>query len=83
MIGLQQLFISFYSMQPLPTGHRVDMKACWSLAIPPEEMEFRELSESPKAAQVAANRATISSQAVVHSRPKDVELGPDVGVPQL
>lgn len=48
-------------------GHMMDMKEHWSLGTPPEEMELTEAG----------------AQARVPSRPREAELGPDVGVPQM
>lgn len=83
MIGFQQLLVTHYSVHPLPMGHRVEMKECWSLEIAPRGNGVQRWNEPPKAAQVAGDRARISSQAGVHSRPKEGEAGPAMGSPTV
>lgn len=46
---------------------------------PQRKWSSERLNEPPKAAQVAGDRARISSQAGVHSRPTEVEAGPAMG----
>lgn len=41
--GLQQLFLTHYSVSPLPMERSVETKECWSSEVLPEEMEFREV----------------------------------------
>lgn len=50
---------------------------------PQRKWSSERLNEPPKAAQVAGDRARISSQAGVHSRPKEVEAGPAMGSPTV
>ena len=83
MMGLQQFFLTHYSVHPPPTGHRVEKKECQSWESPPEEMRFREVECANQGCMGGWWHSEDKLPGWGAFRPQAVESGPDAGVPQL